>query len=95
MQRCYQCQAELQLPENPGPKDRCPRCQKPLHCCFNCRYYSPAARQQCRVPDPEEILDKKQANACKSFEIRDFHPQRKDSPQDTAKKKIDDLFRNL
>lgn len=95
MQRCYKCQKEIKLPESLTWEAACPNCAAPLHCCFNCRSYSPAAFQQCLAPGLPMRQDKKSANDCPAFTFRAFHAQRKDSVQETSLRKWDDLFKNL
>lgn len=95
MQRCYKCQKELKLPEPMSPAAACPSCAAPLHCCFNCRAYSPAAFQQCLTPGLPLRRDKRSANDCPSFTYRTFHDQRKDSVQETTLRKWDNLFKDL
>lgn len=95
MQRCYKCQKEIKLPESLTWEAACPNCAAPLHCCLNCRSYSPAAFQQCLAPGLPMRRDKKSANDCPAFTFRAFHAQRKDSVQETSLRKWDDLFKNL
>jgi hypothetical protein len=95
MQRCFKCQKEIKLPDPMTQEAVCPNCATPLHCCFNCRSYSPGAFQQCLVADLPLRRDKRSANDCPSFTYRTFHDQRKDSIQESSLRKLDDLFKNL
>lgn len=48
----------------------CPHCRAQLHVCRMCLYYDPAMGQQCREPVAELVTDKKRANFCGYFQIR-------------------------
>ncbi len=95
MIRCYKCQHELQIKETPGRSSTCPYCQADLHCCFNCRHYSPTSSQQCLSPTVEPVKNKAAANFCDEFRLREFHKQTTESADESAKKRWEDLFRNL
>jgi len=95
MQRCFNCQKELQLRETPGRNDRCPHCSADLRCCFNCRFYSPTVSKQCMIPTVEPVKSKNSTNFCDEFKIREFHDQTPISQAEQAKKRLDDLFRKL
>lgn len=95
MQRCFNCQSELQIKETPGRRDTCPRCGADLHCCFNCRFYSPTASQQCLIPTVEPVKNKNTSNFCDEFKFREFQEQTPSSNAEKARKRLDDLFRNL
>lgn len=95
MKTCYHCQKELLLEGAAGPEDACPYCGAGLHCCFNCRNYSPTASQQCLAPEIRGVKDKKAANDCEKFAYREFHKLTRENPGEAARKKWDDLFRNL
>lgn len=94
MKRCYQCQKELVLNDPPQSRDVCRHCGAVLRCCLNCRNYSPDARQECRLDLPL-VENKKAANLCGKFIFREFFSQHRESVQETARKRINDLFRNL
>lgn len=95
MKRCFNCQKELQIKDAPGRRDTCPYCDADIHCCFNCRFYSPTVSQQCLIPTIEPVKSKNTSNFCDEFKFREFHDQTPSSSAEQAKKKIDDLFRNL
>ena len=95
MKRCFSCHNELQLKEAPGRRDTCPKCGIDLHCCFNCRFYSPTASQQCQIPTVESVKNKNMANFCDEFKLREFHDQQPTSQTEQAKKRLEDLFRDL
>jgi hypothetical protein len=95
MHRCTNCQKELRLDAPPGRQDVCPYCQADLHCCFNCRFYSPTASQQCLNPGLEPVKSKHKANFCEEFRFREFHAQTSLNLEEKTKKTLDDLFRKL
>lgn len=68
---CWKCgvaQAELLLPL--ARLAECPACRAQLHVCRMCRYFDPAAAQQCREPVADAVTDKQRANFCGYFQIR-------------------------
>jgi len=95
MKRCFSCQQELRFTETPGSRATCPYCHADLHCCFNCRHYSPTASQQCLVPELEPVKSKPAANDCTAFRFREFQAQTPPSAEEQTRKRLDDLFRNL
>ncbi len=95
MQRCFQCQKEIALKEAPAFTDQCPYCQTVLHCCFNCKYFSPTRSQQCAAPAAGWVKDKKNGNQCPEFLFREYIRQTTETEAERAQKKIDDLFRGL
>jgi hypothetical protein len=95
MQRCFNCQKELNLDRQPGRRDVCPYCEADLHCCFSCRFYSPTASKQCLIPDVEPVKVKNTANFCEEFVLREFHAQTPPSGDEQARNRLDDLFRKL
>ncbi len=95
MKLCYHCQRELVVREVPDPAAQCPYCGAHLRCCHNCRHYSPAARQQCLRPDVDWRKDKKAANECPEFVFREIMRQTRETQVEGAKRKWDDIFRDL
>jgi hypothetical protein len=64
---CWKCDYEVEVKERVGFRDRCPRCDSPLHCCFNCKFYDPAYNNQCRETAAERVVDKDRFNFCDYF----------------------------
>ncbi len=95
MQRCFNCQKAMELKEGITEASLCPHCQKPVHCCFNCRFYAPGARFDCLQPLQEPVRFKNQAQACPAFAIRVIEIQKKAGQQTKAMNKLDDLFKSL
>ncbi|NCA70699.1 MAG: hypothetical protein EOM91_11450 [Sphingobacteriia bacterium] len=47
--------------------NRCPGCDRPTHCCRNCRHYAPGRANECREPLVERVVEKDRANFCDWF----------------------------
>jgi rRNA maturation protein Nop10 len=94
MKRCHRCHSEILIDGEPGRREACPTCGADLHCCLNCRFYSPDAYNQCRETQAERVLEKDRSNFCGFFVFGD---SRQDSPTvipgQTAKKRLEDLFK--
>jgi len=65
---CYRCGTVYEFQERIGRRDVCPKCDADLHCCRNCRHYSPSAHNQCAESQAEWVRDKDRANYCDYFE---------------------------
>ena len=65
--RCWQCEAALTALDY-GRESTCPRCDKPTHCCRNCRHYAPGKANECMEPQVERVIDKTRSNFCEWFE---------------------------
>jgi hypothetical protein len=68
---CWKCgavQPELLLPL--ARLAECPACRAQLHVCRMCRYFDPAAAQQCREPIADAVADKQRANFCGYFQLK-------------------------
>lgn len=85
---CHGCGTTIA--EAVGVRATCPKCQAYLHCCLNCRLYSPGSHNNCLSPTTEFIGDAAGANFCDEFEfvLRD----KKADAGAAAKKKFEDLF---
>jgi hypothetical protein len=85
---CHQCGAAVEGPV--GFRATCPACLAYLHCCLNCRLYSPSAHNHCLSPTTEPVRDVAAANFCEEF---DPSSARKGaSAQPPAKDRFDQLF---
>jgi hypothetical protein len=87
MGTCHNCGATIT--EAVHFRDACPSCQAYLHCCLNCRLYSPGAHNYCLSPTTEYVRDVAEANFSEEFE---FVARAKAAGTDPAKKKFDQLF---
>jgi hypothetical protein len=67
---CFRCGAPNVFKERIGRADTCSKCDADLHCCRNCRHYSPSAHNQCNEPQAEWVREKDRGNFCDYFEPR-------------------------
>ena len=96
---CWNCGQGLTKLEY-GRELRCPRCDKPTHCCRNCRHYAPGRPNECREPMVDRVIAKDRANFCDWFQplLRSHSPQAGET-QSTAtdpeslKRAAEDLFK--
>lgn len=95
MKRCNNCQSEIKQSQAVAIEQTCPKCNQPLHCCFNCHFYAPGAKFECLKPVEIPQKSKKEDNQCNFFKFREFEEQKREGVQVTAKKQFDDLFGNL
>lgn len=75
---CWSCGAGLTGLDF-GRESRCPSCDKPTHCCRNCRLYAPGRANECLEPQVERVIEKARSNFCEWFE-----PARTPSPASSA-----------
>ena len=68
--RCWNCAAEVET--RPGvrilSRESCPKCDRDLHVCKNCRFYDPHYHNECRETQAEWVSHKDRANYCDYFE---------------------------
>jgi hypothetical protein len=91
---CYRCGASLAALSLPlSRRDECPECSASLHVCRMCRHFDPAAVNQCREDDAEEVRDKERVNFCEWYVATEdaFDPAGK-AAADRAKRSLDALF---
>jgi len=90
---CWKCKKSLgETPAKIGFKATCPYCDIDLHCCKNCRYFSPGKPNDCMVPGTEYVRDREAANFCEEFKVKissDPNPNEKE----TLKTRFDSLFK--
>jgi len=91
---CHACGGEIPPKEKYFRQDLCPSCDRPVHCCKNCKLYAPDAYQQCREPQTEWVSDKEAPNFCTFFKPGDQRgTSEKTEREAAARKKLDDLFK--
>ncbi|MBI3812015.1 MAG: hypothetical protein HY283_07405 [Nitrospirae bacterium] len=73
--------------------DVCTGCGSDLHCCLNCRFYDKTVHNQCREPLAEWTANKEKANFCDYFVFADRAGSAAGNSPETARKKLDDLFK--
>jgi hypothetical protein len=67
---CWSCKESVELPEKVTRTSNCPKCDQPLKCCYNCRFYDRDAYHQCTEPQAEWVRYKEKANFCEYFTPR-------------------------
>lgn len=91
MADCAYCRKEVPL-SKPGRSDDCPHCAKPLHCCYQCRFYDPSAYNECRESQAERVVEKEKPNFCDYF-VFDPQASRGLSSKEEALRKFESLFK--
>ena len=91
MYSCHACGAEIPPAERIGRRETCTACGAELHCCLNCRFYSPGMHNDCAENQAELVSDKERANFCDYFALRSA--TRAAAPGGSARAKLDSLFR--
>jgi hypothetical protein len=71
MRACHACGAEWTEPDKPGFSAVCEKCGEYLHCCRNCRFYSPGHHNDCLEPGSEMVRDRAARNHCEWFQFAD------------------------
>ena len=90
---CHRCGHDIGKMERVGRRDACLHCHSDLHCCLNCAFYDPAYHNHCREPQAELQVDKQAGNFCDYFSFRVGRPGTKPAGTDTARSRLDALFR--
>jgi len=85
MRKCFSCGSEVSSRERVPFKELCPHCEAFLHCCMNCRLYSPDAHNHCLSPTTEHVPDVERGNFCDEFEFRQIVTDEPDTAGDEAK----------
>lgn len=94
LKHCHRCGTEW-ISENRflGRTETCAKCGFYLHCCLNCKLYSPSAPNQCSSPTTELVSDKEKANFCDEFDFAERpKSETDDSSRSKGRKAWDDLF---
>ena len=110
MRVCFACGAKVANRNRVPFKELCPECEAFLHCCRNCRLYSPDIHNQCLSNTTEAVSDRERGNFCDEFhfkEIEDPNPRddkngkgRKAEPKRapaqalSAREKFEQLFKD-
>ncbi len=64
---CWSCKTEVALTGRVSRTDACPKCDQPLKCCYNCKFYDRDAHHQCLESQAEWVRYKEKANFCEWF----------------------------
>ncbi|MFQ5864744.1 MAG: hypothetical protein ACE5IW_05890 [bacterium] len=91
--QCYNCGATIDVERQPLRNATCSKCASYLHCCRNCRFYDPAAHNQCREPQAEWVNDKEAGNFCDYFEAAPKAKFDESSSREEALRKLNELFK--
>lgn len=96
---CWSCGNEqifdVKVGVKVGRRDSCPHCGADLHVCKNCRLYDPNVHNMCRETQAEFIRDREVANFCSHFDMANRDGAPREASVDTAKAKLEALFKNL
>jgi hypothetical protein len=91
--KCFKCGTKIILEHKVFRQAMCPKCGNYLHCCLNCRLYSPNAAHECRESEARWARDKEAANFCDYFEPGDNVIEKRSSKEDDARAKLNQLFK--
>ena len=91
---CHRCGgAWISEQRFPGRTETCAQCGYDLHCCLNCKLYTPGKPNDCATPTIELVLDKEKANFCGEFDFaKGRAPQKQDKAGQQSKDAWDKLF---
>ncbi len=92
---CQACGQSLIITDRVGFKEECPRCTAQLHCCLNCKFYTPGMHNDCQETQADRVVDKDRANFCEYFAFvhREQQPNKSSLPeQPTARDRFQSLF---
>ncbi len=95
MKGCYRCGTpwESIIKKQPGVKETCLKCNAYLHCCLNCRWYTPGKPNNCIIPNTEKVSDREGPNFCDEFEMKDVNVDTSwEEQKNKVKKEFEKLF---
>ena len=72
MRVCFACGAKVTNRDRVPFKELCPECEAFLHCCKNCRLYSPDVHNHCLSNTTEFVPDRERGNYCDEFHFREI-----------------------
>ena len=88
---CWKCGKDVgELPYPVPFRAECPACASALHCCKNCKYYSPGKPNDCIVPGTEFVSDRERVNFCEEYKMLGTFTQPEHSVDDISKKLFGD-----
>jgi hypothetical protein len=91
---CFRCGTAYEFTDRIGRRDACPKCDADLHCCRNCRHYSPGAHNQCNETQADWVREKDRANYCDYFDpLRGAGARNVANPSQNARARFEDLFK--
>ncbi len=89
---CWKCGKSFDTQQSVFKSTVCPYCGADMHCCKNCKYYSPGNHYDCRETVEELVKEKETSNFCSYFEVKAVFSRKKDS---IAKQNAEDIFNSL
>lgn len=89
---CQFCGKEIEV-KKVFRNDLCPSCERPLHCCVNCEFYSEYSHNKCLEPQSEWVSDREKANFCEFFKFTNKKKEVSLKNKEEAKKLLDILFK--
>jgi len=92
MKICGHCKKEVEVDKFFSRKSVCPKCNRDLHVCLNCRFYAESAHNKCLEPKAEFQRTRDRANFCDYFEFSEKTDSSSGNREDVLKK-LDDLFK--
>lgn len=90
---CHRCGKAREGSGPVGRTETCDGCGADLHVCRNCDFHDLAAYNECRESRAERVLEKDLANFCDWFRGKQAARKKGTTDQDTARKKLETLFR--
>lgn len=91
---CFSCKKELDIDAKVGRLEACPFCERDLHVCYNCLFYSPSAYNACHEPQAERVVDKDRSNFCDYFTFSDSASVEQNGGKERdARGKLESLFK--
>jgi len=92
--QCCFCGEPREEKRLPGYREECLKCEQPLHCCRQCRFYDSNANPWCKEPMARNELprDPEQSNTCDYFLFAEPAERRDEEKSQAAKDKLVALF---
>lgn len=94
MKSCHACGEEWADKRSPGFREECMKCNAPLHCCRNCRFYDGQSYEWCGEPQArsEKPRDVEQSNVCDYFVFGENDRSDAQARAEKAKRELAALF---
>jgi len=91
--KCVFCREKIAVGvgDKIGRNDTCPRCNRDLRCCKQCKFYATDAYNECREVSAERITEKERSNFCDYFVPIGSNRKKVNRTLD-ARKALDALF---
>jgi hypothetical protein len=89
---CWKCGEPIEVRDRVGFRDHCPKCDRPLHACLNCKFHDRTCNNECREPMAELVVDKERFNFCEYFAASN-QARSQTTPATSVRAQLDTLFR--